>query len=315
MQSMLRSVIVAGTIAFASALPALVLADVPRSTAEPVVWRLSADGDWLVGLGADSAPVPAPLRPTTLRPSYAEPRLTGTPVRPAIVLRIDGGGDGAAAATAAPGCGLPLWMSLGGAGACLGTPIAPTGVTASIGWAGPQFEVGVHADASSRALPASGILSLAGPAASAAAAWPLVVGTAASPRIAMERYGLDGRVRLGEELGLRWSAGISRAEPLGAWDAGDLGFDQQALSLGLTRGTWSGGLTGRLTRPRPAIGASAEFGALDLEVQWLTPWDGELSFGAENLILLEPDRQPALPPVRNPQAPARTPFVRYRQDF
>jgi len=314
MPNMLRSVIVAGMIALGNTLPVVVLADVPRATTETQVWRLYADGNWLVGLGPESAPAPAPLRPTILLPSYAEPRLVGAPVRPAIVLRIDGGGDAAAASMAAS-CGVPLWMSMGSAGACLGAPRAPAGISTSLDWVGQRFEIGVHAGAASGSLPASGSLVLAAPVASTATPWPLVVGPAASPRIAMERYGLDGKVMLGEELGLRWSAGLAHAEPRGAWGAGDQGFDQRMLSLGLTRGAWSGGLTGRLTRPRPALGAGAEFGALDFEVQWLTPWDGELSFGAENLILREPDRQPAVPPVQNPQIPARTPFVRYRQDF
>lgn len=313
MQSMLRSAIVVGTLALGLASPSLALADVASTRSESVVWRLSADGDWLVGMRADTTPV-TPLRPATLRPSYVEPRPVGAAAGPAIVLRIDQGA--VESPQIAQGCGLPLWMSLGSAGACLGAPAAAsTGASARISWIEPAFEVGVRAGTSAGPLPAGGSLAVAARALEVTSAWPLLVGPHGAGGLAIDRFGIDGRVRLGEDLGLRWSAGIVQAEAVGPAAGNDLGFDQQAISLGLTRGTWSGGLTGRLTRPRPAMGSSNEVGALDLEVQWLTPWDGELSFGAENLILRDQDRQPALPAARSQPAPARTPFVRYRQDF
>lgn len=315
MRSLSGSAIVVGTLAIGLAWPAPVVADAAAGRGESIVWRLSADGDWLMGLRSDASP-PTPLRPSTLRPSYVEGSTGATTAGAAITLRIDGGGNGHP--PAAHGCGLPLWMSLGSAGACLGAPAAgPGGFAAQLGWSGPGFEVGVRAGISTGPLPAGGSLAAAMPAAaSGAASWPLVVGMpAAYGSLAIDRFGLDGRVRLGEDLGLRWSAGVAHAEAIGPVGGGDRGFDQQALSLGLTHGTWSGGLTGRLTRPRPAMGPSTEVGALDLEVQWVTPWDGELSFGAENLILREPERQPAVPATRPQQQPSRTPFVRYRQDF
>ncbi|MCX7671556.1 MAG: hypothetical protein N2439_15980 [Anaerolineae bacterium] len=312
MHSMLRSAII-GMLAFGLATPSLAMADAASARGEGVVWRLSADGDWLVGMRSDTTPV-TPLRPATLRPSYVEPRPAGAAARPAIVLRIDQGG--AESPPIAQGCGLPLWMSLGSAGACLGAPsAASTGASARLSWVEPAFEVGVRAGTSTGQLPAGGSLAVAAQAVEGASAWPLVVGMHGAGGLAVDRFGFDGRVRLGDDLGLRWAAGVVHAEAVGPTAGNDRGFDQQALSLGLTRGTWSGGLTGRLTRPRPAVGSPNEIGALDLEVQWVTPWEGELSFGAENLILREQDRQPALPAARSQQAPARTPFVRYRQDF
>lgn len=314
MQSMLRSVIVVGSFGLGLALPALASGDVSSTHGESVIWRLSADGDRLFGIHAESTPL-LPLRPATLRPSYAEARPVSTAVRPALVLRIDQAT--AASQTIAQGCGLPLWMSLGNAGACLGAPgAAPTGVSAWISWVEPAFEVAVGAGTSAGPLPAGGSLSGAARAVESASAWPLVIATRSSVGLlAVDHFGLDGRVRLGEDLGLRWSAGVVHAEAAGPTVGNVLGFDQQAVSIALTRGAWSGGLTGRLTRPRPAVGSTSEVGAIDLEVQWVTPWEGELSFGAENLILREPDRQPPLPAARTQPAAARTPFVRYRQDF
>lgn len=314
MRSLLRSAIAIGTLALGAASPLLVAAD-GATHGSGVVWRLSGDGDWLVGLHADAA-APTPLRPMDLRPSYAQPGPAGASPRPAIVLRLDGRDAGSEATGGPAGCALPFWMTLGSAGACLGTASAPaTGLSASLGWSGTTFGFGAFAGTSKAPVPAAGSLSVAPRAATTASSWPLLVGPAGAGSLAVDRYGLDGRVRLGEDLGLNWSASVVHAEAIGPALGAERGFDQQALSLGLTRGTWTGGLTGRVTRPRPAGGPSAEFGAIDLEVAWVTPWEGELSFGAENLILRGQDRQPALPAVRSPEAPARTPFVRYRQDF
>lgn len=311
MRGPLRSAIIIGILTAGMASPACAAGTAPGHPS--IVWRLSGGGDWLVGLRGENETAPISLGPTTLKPAYAEADLSASLARPAIVLRLEGQRTFERPAS----CGVPFWMAVDDESACARPSSAwAAGLSAALGWAGPAIEAELHAGTSIAPLPASGSLAAAASAAGVTTTWPLLVATPAAGSLAMERYGLDGRVRLGEHVGLRWSATIAHAEVTGPSLGLDPGFDQKALSIGLIRGAWSGGLTGRLTRPRPVTGASAEFGALDLEVAWLTPWDGEFSFGAENLILRDQDRKPAQPAVRLlPEPPARTPFVRYRQDF
>jgi hypothetical protein len=212
---------------------------------------------------------------------------------------------------------MPSWLTPDSAGACLGgSSTEGAGLAASLGWAVAGHEVGFQAGTATVPLLLGGSsLSVAPRIANSTTDWPLLLAAPGGDRVAVERFGLDGKVRLGEDLGLNWSAATMNARRTDATAGADPGFDQQALSLGLSRGHWSGGVTGRITRPRPALGSATEIESLDLELTWLTPWQGELRFGAENLLVRDAERQPAQPQVRPSQVPARTPFVRYRQDF
>jgi hypothetical protein len=320
MEGMLRALLFAGTIGVVAGFSPAASADaaLPSSGGQSIVWRISTDGDRLFALPTEQHDVlPAPLRKGILRPSYQD--MTGTrhlEAGPALVLRLDAGPSGSVGADSRH-CNLPLWLSLSSSGACLGQSTAMAGgLSASLDWIGDGTRLAVRAESHRAPMPIGGSLSMAAPTATGTPTnWPLIIGGSAPGQVAVERYAIDGGVRLGQDLGLRWAAGIASVEPVGAVAGADRGFDQQSLSLGLARGAWSGGLTGRLTRPRPASEALGDTGALDVEVAWVTPWDGELSFGAENLIVRESDFKPSVPTTRTPPAPARTPFVRYRQDF
>jgi hypothetical protein len=278
-----------------------------------ITWRLSADGEWLIGLAADArldSPTPGPRLPRQPWPDERWAKRDGQ--SPMLVFRLG------PSIAAEPGrdCGLPFWLAPDVTDACpdrVGAFPAPWG--ARLDWIGASGQVGLHADRRQAPLPIGGSLEAAAATSAGSFSWPLVVAAEPNDTLTVERFGIDGRVRIAGDLGLTWAMDRVRAEPIGPGRAFDRGFDQQSLSLGLSRGAWSGGLTGRLTRPRPAGSEAAGFGAIDLEVAWFTPWDGELSFGAENLILREPDPKDALPLPRPPQGPSRTPFVRYRQDF
>ena len=56
---------------------------------------------------------------------------------------------------------------------------------------------------------------------------------------------------------------------------------------------------------------------LDLGVSWRTPWQGELIFGAQNVLNKTPDTSqwplPDLPAIEAPGG--RIPYVRYKQDL
>ena len=62
---------------------------------------------------------------------------------------------------------------------------------------------------------------------------------------------------------------------------------------------------------------AAAWTGFDLGVSWRTPWRGELSFGAENLISRgDINALPDVPPTTEAdQSAARTPYVRYKQDL
>lgn len=315
MRVLLRSAIIVGSIALGLACPT----SAPAQTLDEdgtIVWRLSGDGDWLVGLRDGAPGLAAPLRESSLRPSYADAGANIRGARPALVLRLDADA-GATAFDSADACAMPSWLAPDVSGACLGSPnTRGAGLAASLGWTVAGSEVNFEAGTATVPLLLGGSsLTVAPRLANSTTDWPLLLAMPGTDRVTVDRFGLDGRVRLGEDLGLDWSAATMNARRTDSLAGIDLGFDQQALSLGLSRGHWSGGVTGRITRPRPVSGTATDLESLDIELAWLTPWQGELRFGAENLVVRDDGRQPAQPQVRPSQVPTRTPFVRYRQDF
>lgn len=90
-------------------------------------------------------------------------------------------------------------------------------------------------------------------------------------------------------------------------------WNSTSLSFSGGHRAFSGNITGRLvevTEPRKS------WTDIDISFSWRTPWDARLSVGAKNL-LGGPERGEW--PMSNlpglPEADARTPYVRYRQDL
>lgn len=124
------------------------------------------------------------------------------------------------------------------------------------------------------------------------------------------QWGAVGRWELSpsDSLGLGASVGRIRLLP----DADGLrgGYNQTALSLGLNHGSLSGNITGRVYSPLQATpGASQRWTGLDLGVTWRTPWQAELSLGAQNLW------STPTPAGEEAEAQARVPYVQYHQDL
>ena len=95
-----------------------------------------------------------------------------------------------------------------------------------------------------------------------------------------------------------------------------LELEQAALGFGLSRGAFSGSIVGRVVRSNGTTALSTTRSGLDIGVSWRTPWQGELSFGARNL--LSRGEAAALPDpadVALDESTARTPYVRYKQDL
>ncbi|MBK8285458.1 MAG: hypothetical protein IPK97_11600 [Ahniella sp.] len=93
------------------------------------------------------------------------------------------------------------------------------------------------------------------------------------------------------------------------WDV-----DQAALGMGMRYGPFGGNVRGRVGRIQdPLRSDTTSFGGLDIGVSWRTPWAGELTVGADNLVLKRDERGDAGRVVD--EATARTPYVIYKQDL
>lgn len=123
----------------------------------------------------------------------------------------------------------------------------------------------------------------------------------------------DGNLMFGEQ---RW---VSLGGTLGSHELDSLlgepmRWDSTTVTLGVGFRGVSGRLTGRLIE-LPA--GQGNVSGLDLGFSWRTPWQGELSFGAQNLLNQAPKTSKwplsELPALEAPGG--RTPYVRYKQDL
>lgn len=125
-----------------------------------------------------------------------------------------------------------------------------------------------------------------------------------------ELLGARGRWELGANAGIGVGASVGRIRLLPDAEGNRGSYNQTALSLGLDRGAFSGNITGRLLNPQqPIAGALPRWSSIDLGVTWRTPWQGELSIGAQNLWTTPPTADDKT------DAQARVPYVQYHQDL
>jgi hypothetical protein len=291
----------------------------------PVLLRLSPDGDYLGAIrseGAGAEILVAPLQPA-VRPAGTSPLTIGG-------LFAVAGGDGprvmAAASRrqalllAAPTLP-PAWCQgviglVAHAAECalqtapaLGLQPLLTHQAAALGWNAGGFELALAVGTQSgwsagpmAALPAAPTAPWEGPSLLA----PLgLIDTQDVSLTGLWRLAPWGGVTLGASVGeTRWQV-LPGTAPLS--------LDQAALQLGLAYGPFSGGITGRTLRP--ASGADVGWTGLDIGFAWRTPWRGELSIGAQNLIGRGTGSLPAPAAPVLDEATARTPYVRYTQDL
>ena len=124
-----------------------------------------------------------------------------------------------------------------------------------------------------------------------------------------------GRWQFGEgpAVDLSASYGRGRMSQIGAVNAFAPGvdLDQLSLSLGLDAGSLRGAIVGHVLRSDDPVFAGKRWTTLDLGVSWRTPWSGELSVGAQNVLSapLNSARDAA------DASQARTPYIQYRQDL
>lgn len=138
----------------------------------------------------------------------------------------------------------------------------------------------------------------------------------------LQAYGLDAETSVyargrwqfdqGPSVDVGASYGRGRLSALGNANAFAPGIDldQLSLSLGLDAGSLRGAIVGHVLRSDDPVFAGKRWTTLDLGVSWRTPWSGELSVGAQNLL-----NTPSASPRDAENAQSRTPYIQYRQDL
>jgi hypothetical protein len=125
-----------------------------------------------------------------------------------------------------------------------------------------------------------------------------------------------GHWRLGDPGTLNFGASLSRLQLYVPNTPPLTSLNQAAVTFGLTHGSFSGALTGRVLGPADAFGGNTRWAGLDIGFSWHTPWQGELSFGTQNLWSSGAVPNLAEPGSREVEAnQARVPYVQYHQDL
>lgn len=126
----------------------------------------------------------------------------------------------------------------------------------------------------------------------------------------------SGRVALGGQSGIDLGASVGRIRLLPGNLLGISTLGQKSLSLGVDSGSLSGKIVGRVVQPETgaasALGPDKRWTSVDLGVTWRLPWQGELSFGAQNVWS---SGQPPVPKVGPEPDQSRIPYVQYHQDL
>ena len=128
-----------------------------------------------------------------------------------------------------------------------------------------------------------------------------------------------GRFALSGNSGVLLGASVGRIRLLPGNQLGLNALDQKALSFGIEHGSVSTNIVGRTMYPEPGtavpgmLNAERRWNSIDLGVTWRLPWQGSLSFGAQNLWSSgNAVNTPAGPPEPDQ---SRTPYVQYHQDL
>ncbi|WP_329741553.1 hypothetical protein [Dyella sp. A6] len=125
-----------------------------------------------------------------------------------------------------------------------------------------------------------------------------------------------GRLALGIGSGIDIGASVGRIRLLPGNALGLNTLDQKALSFGVDHGPISGNIIGRVMQPEAGVNSTfngdRRWSSIDLGVTWHLPWQGSLSFGAQNVWS---SGTSATTPVGPEPDQSRTPYVQYHQDL
>jgi hypothetical protein len=130
------------------------------------------------------------------------------------------------------------------------------------------------------------------------------------------QFNARGRLALGSQSGIDIGASVGRIRLLPGNALGLNTLDQKALSFGVDHGPISGNIIGRVMQPEAgvpgAFNADRHWSSIDLGVTWHLPWQGSLSFGAQNVW--SSGNSVSTPAGAEPDQ-SRTPYVQYHQDL
>lgn len=136
----------------------------------------------------------------------------------------------------------------------------------------------------------------------------------AGARLLSRGLGVRGMFDLGSQRWLSFGGSVARnrlesaflgAAPLRRWDS-------SALSLGLGQGNLYGEVTGHVA---DLPGSDALWGGLDVGISWRTPWQGQFTVGARNLISHGDSPFVGEDGKALDESETRVPYVRYKQDL
>jgi hypothetical protein len=127
----------------------------------------------------------------------------------------------------------------------------------------------------------------------------------------------NGRLALSGNSGVMLGASMGRIRLLPGNLLGLSTLDQKALSFGIDHGPITGSIVGRSMQPEPGVPSNfttdRRWNSIDLGVTWHLPWQGSLSFGAQNLWS---SGNAVNTPAGAPEPDqSRTPYVQYHQDL
>lgn len=129
-------------------------------------------------------------------------------------------------------------------------------------------------------------------------------------------FSARGRLALGQRTGIDLGASVGRIRLLPGNVLGVNSLGQKSLSVGMDRGPVSGHLVGRLLEPDNGssnlLGPDRSWTSIDLGITVRLPWQGELSFGAQNLW--SSGTLKTVPSATQPDQ-SRIPYVQYHQDL
>lgn len=129
-------------------------------------------------------------------------------------------------------------------------------------------------------------------------------------------FSARGRLAVGRRTGIDLGASVGRIRLLPGNVLGVSALGQKSLSLGMDRGPVSGRLVGRMVQPETSasglLGNDRGWTSIDLGITVRLPWQGELSFGAQNLWSSSPLK---LAPSGTQPDQSRIPYVQYHQDL
>lgn len=130
------------------------------------------------------------------------------------------------------------------------------------------------------------------------------------------QFNARGHLALGSKSGIEIGASVGRIRLLPGNVLGLNTLDQKALTFGVDHGSVSGNIIGRVMQPEAgvpgALTGDRHWSSIDLGVTWHLPWQGSLSFGAQNVWS---SGNAANTPVGPEPDQSRTPYVQYHQDL